>query len=122
MEKKFYGPNEIMGICEVDNSISEVILASGQKVLLSNKMMVETVKNIATDLTQLRDDRCFPVVSNILKVLLEWNVKIDEIAFIVERCIMSINETDKKANEKVWNVTHEEKTMQHVQNVLVPKK
>ena len=118
---KYYGPNEVVDIQDVDNSLHELSLSNGEKVVLSTKMLAETVKENAVSLTELRDARCFPVVSEILKIMLEWNVAIDEIDFIDQRVIMSINESMKKADEKLWGTSREGKMMHHVQNVLSPK-
>jgi hypothetical protein len=117
----FYGPDEVVDIKEVDNSMHEITLSGGKKVVLSTKMLAEVVKEQPQDLTELRNARCFPVVSDILKVLLNWNIKLSEIDFVNQRVIMSLEETHKKANAAIWGKELDEQTLQDVQNILQPK-
>ena len=120
-KQKYYGPSTIVAVEEagVDNSLHKLTLSDATTVTLSTEMLNVAVKESPIDLTELRNVRCYPVVAEILGTLLKWNVKVDEIAFITERVIMSINDTMKKADEKLWGTTNDQKTMVDVNNVLL---
>ena len=118
---KFYGQKEIKDIIVDGDKKSVVIFTDDSQIVLPNKMIGVAVTDEATDLTKLRDLRCFPVVAEILKVLLNHNVHIAEIDFISQRVIMSINESCKLGNEELWGASEREQTMIQIQRVLMPK-
>lgn len=120
---KYYGQKEVEKIGDVKESgLVDVTFKDGSVEELPQHNIPEIITDEPLDATALRDKRCFPVVAEILKVLLNANVHIDEIDFIAQRVIMSINESLKKGSEILWGASEDEKTMSHVQKVLMNTK
>lgn len=118
---KFYGPKEIKDIIQDGENKSALVFTDDTQITLPNKMIAVAVTEEKSDLTKLRDARCFPVVAEILSVLHSWDVKIDEIDFIDSRVIISVNESMKRAESVLWGKTDDEKTMEDVNGVLIRK-
>lgn len=117
---KFYGEKEIKDIKETgDVNFQELVFTDDTSIVLPKIMVVEAISDISLDPTKLRDKRCFPVVKNILEVMLKWDIHISEIDFIQQRVIMSINETTQKAENVLWKKDLQSIVMSDVNNVLM---
>lgn len=115
---KFYGEKEIVDTKETTDGKQILVLEGGAEEVLVKKMVAASVTEEKSSPSDLRDKRCFPIVAEILKVMLEWDVKIGEIDFICQRVIMSINESLKKADEVLWKKERNGQTMSDVDRVL----
>lgn len=122
--KKYYGDKEVVEIKDhpVHDTYQVLVFSDGTTFDITKKMLAASISDKPVDLTTLRNMRCFPVVSEILKTLLEWDVHISEIEFIDTRVIMSVNESLKKANEIKWGVEDRHNTMLKVHDVLMSVK
>ena len=91
--KKFYGEKEIANIKDhpIHDTYQVLVFADGTELALTKKMIAVAVTDKPVDLTTLRNLRCFPVVSDVLKVFLDWDIHISEIEFVDTRAIMSVN-------------------------------
>lgn len=120
---QYYGDKEIVSIGDENkDGLRLVTFKDGSFVELSNITISNAVTDKPLDATSLREKRCFPVVAEILKVLLNANVHVAEVDFIMSRVIMSINESCKVGNEKLWGASQEEQTMVQIQRVLMKEK
>jgi len=132
MKKQFIGPKEVLGVAKTEKKITvneielgdliEIQYVDGTKELMSQIMFDAVVKEEATDLTTLRQNRMFPVVNDLLTVMLKWNVKINELEFLFALTTASINDNLNKADKKLWNKTLSDRTMDDVDTVLKEKK
>lgn len=118
--KKYYGDKEVESVSDVkENGFVDVKFIDGTSIELMPKMIIGALTESPVDLTKLREARCFPVVVDILKLFLDYNVKIDEIDFISQRVILSINESCKNGNDKLWGQSELDRTMNDVHQVLM---
>lgn len=116
---KFYGPDKIVDITDSGDGYKKLKLSTGKFVELSERGVAKSVTDEPlTDLNELRNKRCFYVVEKILAILLEENINIDDVDFVNKRVIMSINESCKLGNTKLWGVRDTEQTFAHVHRVL----
>lgn len=116
----YYGDQEIVSVSAVkENGLFDVTLKNGTVKELSTRIISETVGEKPIDATTLREKRCFPVVADVLKLLLEVNAEVGDIDFITQRVIMSINESLKKSNEMLWGKPTGDQTMSDVHQVLM---
>lgn len=118
---QYYGEKEILGIKDhpVHPTHSILIFGDGTEKVLSKKLVAVAITSEPVDLTKLRDLRTFPVVEAVLKEFLDFDIHISEIDYICQRAIMSINESLKVANEKLWGVEAREQSMLNVHDVLM---
>lgn len=119
---KYYGKKEIKDIVDTSTTskkLKTLVFTDDSQIQLTDKMVSVAVTDVEKDLTTLRDLRCFPVVVEILTVLRDWNVNINEIDFITQRVIMSINKSYEKAQDILWGKSQMEQTMEDVNEVLL---
>jgi hypothetical protein len=118
--KKYYGDREVESVSDIkENGFVDVKFIDGTSIELKPKMVESVLTDESIDLTKLREKRCFPVVVKILELFLDFNVKIDEIDFITQRVILSINESCKNGNDKLWGSQESDRTMNDVHQVLI---
>jgi regulator of PEP synthase PpsR (kinase-PPPase family) len=90
------------------------------------KMMLEQ-EGVATpqiqDLTEFRDKRVLPAVKDILKLLRDYNVRIDEVDYLMQKAFTSINMNLQEAETVFWGVKRlGQQTLVQVDDVLLGKK
>jgi len=121
---QYLGPKEVLAVVKLDNKtplgneLVEVCYKDGTKEILSKLILEASITNKPTDLTTLRNLRIFPVVKELLNVLLKWNVKINEVEFIVEIVKASINDNMDKASSILWKKNIYERTTLDVDTIL----
>ena len=72
------------------------------------------------DLTDFRDKRVFPVIRDILKTLLQYNLKVEEIDHTMALVVTSVNENLNKAECSFWGIDRLGKeTLVQVDDVLL---
>jgi len=114
---KYYGDKKVVDIIK-DNDFVILVLENGEKEEISNKMLPSVITDEKVDLTTLRDLRVKPMVEDILRVLLDWNVKTSEIEYAMTTTITSLNVNLKEADEYLWGVNTENRTVSQVDKVL----
>lgn len=119
-KKQFYGDREIDSIGDKkENGLFTVTFKDKSVAELSAGSITNVITDEPIDATTLRDKRCFPIVTEILKLFLDENVYIYDVDFITQRVIMSINESCKVGNAKLWGASEVEQTMSQVHKVLM---
>ena len=120
--KKYIGNKEVDShqiISQSGKDLIEVTFKDGSKDIFSPAMFDKIVTDHAVDATELRDLRIFPVIEEMLHVLLKWNIKVSEIDYIGSLIAGSLNENFKKADDYLWQEKPErERTMIDIENVL----
>jgi len=117
MKNKYYGQQKIKDF-EITGERVILDLDNDTQVELSGKMAEVAVTEKKLDLTELREARLNPVAKAILKLYLDWDIKISEIEYVSTLAATSLNENIKEATEKLWGVGIEDKTTQDVDKVL----
>lgn len=120
MKDQFYGSKKIKDILEGPESyLKEIVFEDGSTELVHQEVLVAGVTDAPVDATVERHNRCLPIVKAILETLLRYNVHIDELDFISQRMVLSINESMKRSNEILWGQTEEQRTMMNVHDILI---
>ena len=86
--------------------------------IFSKTMYERTVSDEEVDASSLRDKRCFPVAGKILEIMLEENVYLSEVDYILQRVIWSFNDNQRKGDHKLWGVAEDKVTVQQLEDVL----
>src|SRR6266446_5538107 len=71
------------------------------------KLMLEAdgvVTPLIQDLTQFRDRRIFPVVTGFLKLMRDYNLKVEEIDYLFAKTSTSVNMNLQEAEAALWGV------------------
>ena len=126
-EDQWLGDKQVKFIEEAEPSKSGVELVTvvfndGEREQYSKLMLEQegVVTPQIQDLTEFRNKRVFPVVKEILKTLLNFNLKMDEIDYTMALAVTSLNENLKKAECSFWGIDRLGKeTLVQIDDVLL---
>ena len=71
------------------------------------------------DLTELREKRCFPMIGELLQVLLKYNMKYDDLQFVLSRLEMSVKTNRIEAENILWGCQEENKDIVQTNVILL---
>lgn len=126
MTTQYYvGDKAIRAVIDAKNAtplgtkVVNVVFEDGTQESLTEK----TFKNIRTekpvDATELRRLRCEPLVQEILVMMLETNIKWNEIDYVMGLVVESLNANSESASNKLWGVESVgDRTMLDIDTVL----
>jgi hypothetical protein len=128
-EDQWLGDRQIKFIEEATPSKSGVELVSvvfndGSREQYSKLMLSQdgVVSPQIQDLTEFRERRVLPVVQEILTVLRDYNVRIDEVDYVMQKAVTSINMNLQEAEASFWGVQRlGQQTLIQVDEVLLNK-
>lgn len=119
MKNKYYGKKKIKN--SGPNPDGNIVLRfdDDTSVTLSKKMAEHAITDKAVDLTELRTLRIQPVTEEVIKLLLEWDIKISEIEYLTTLMVTSINKGIESASNKLWDIKHvDDRTVGLVDKVI----
>jgi hypothetical protein len=126
-QKQFIGDREVKSSAELVKKhrdtipLTEVEYVDGTKEIMPTKMFQVITRPAATDLTNLRYNRCEYPVKDILDILLSYGIRVDELQFVTTMLASSVNNSIKKASAKLWNKEDQDVDLLDVDNVLLDK-
>ena len=126
-QDQFLGDKQIKFVEEAESSksgveLETVVFNDGSREQYSKLMLSQegVVTPQVQDLTEFRDRRVLPAVKDILKVLRDYNVRIDEVDYLMQKAFTSINMNLQEAETKFWGVQRlGQQTLIQVDEVLL---
>jgi hypothetical protein len=126
-QDQFLGDKQIKFVEEAEPSKSGVelltVVFNDESREQYSKLMLEqegVVTPNIQDLTEFRDRRVLPAVKDILTVLRDYNVRIDEVDYLMQKAFTSINMNLQEAETKFWGVQRlGQQTLVQVDDVLL---
>lgn len=121
---QYIGPSEIQSVEDIELSgkkFKKVTYKEGGVEVLSDMMFNEIVKDTSTSFEDLRNNRLYPVVNGILRVLLDWNIKVFELDYLLALTKTSVQMNEEAADEYLWKTDKFNKTMIDIENVSQSK-
>ena len=117
-QKTYYGQNEVLGISEIDKDRVKLTFAEEKPIELPKKMfeVVQTQKPIEDG--ELRDKRLILIANQILAIILELDIKIDEISPLMDRIVISVNEFTAEAENIKMGNPRSERTFIQIDSIL----
>jgi hypothetical protein len=110
-EDKWLGDKQIKFVEEREPSkggveLVSVVFNDGSRQEYSKLMLEQegVVTPQIQDLTEFRDKRILPIVKEVLKMLLKYNVKIEELDYLMQQAFTSVNMNLQKAEAIFWGV------------------
>ena len=97
----FIGNKKIQTVSESGNE-TVVLYEDGSQEILSALMYKEIVSEIACDATALREKRITPIVSDVLKVLRNWGIKLNELPYMSAVLNESLKQNELEALKELW--------------------
>ena len=120
----YIGPNKIIKITKskrltyLGNDIYQIEYENGITEERPKEIIEKITSKDKYDLTELRDKIGRVVVEKFLTILLESEVKIEDIEFILHLTAQSMNTNLEQANEFLWKKKLYDRTTADVQKVL----
>lgn len=125
---KWIGPKRIKELVLSDKKTilgQEVYLVKyrdGSTEELPKQVIKDTATDKTQDLSELRELRVKPVVSKIMGILFEADLKIDgEVGYTLDKTLASVSEVTNQAIEKLWGKEKYKRTMMDSRAILEEK-
>ena len=103
----YYGPNRVMKAAR-KGKYFKVEYESGEKEVITKELYSAGITEKKSDLTTLREKRMKPVVADILKIMLDYDIKpfepMNEVDYLLSAIKLSYEMNFKKADEKKWGI------------------
>lgn len=126
-QDQFLGDKQIKFVEEAQASKSGVelvtVIFNDNSREQYSKLMLEqegVVTPQIQDLTEFREKRVYPVIQGILKLMRDYNVRVEEADYLMNKVVLSVNENLNQAERIFWGVDRlGQETMVQVDDVLL---
>lgn len=122
---KYFGPNKICGFNTLDrktylgNEVLELLLDDETKREVPTAMVAVTVTDKQSDLTALREAYVKPLIEKIIAILLDGEIQIVDIEFLLATTSTTLNMHLEKANEILWQKDLMKRNLADIQKILI---
>lgn len=114
----YYGPNAVLSKVGDENYVT-LELDNQKKVVVPTSQIDTLITDKPTDLTELRRLRTLPVIQSTLILMKKFNIRQDEVEYILGMVAESINQNMTAASNKLWNVDdYGQQTFLEIDDVL----
>jgi len=115
----FIGDKEIEKTLGVENSeYTNIEFKDRTFANLSNKMFNASVSEVPLDASALQDKRAAEVVKDILSLLLEWDIEMGDLRYILDMCYNSTSNWKEYCEEQLWGSKVNVIRMSKIQEIL----
>lgn len=122
MKDQFFGDKKIVDVKDGPVAdLKQLVFDDGTSEFVHLEVLAASVTEKPVDATQERFQRNQPIIKAVLSTLLKYNIHIEDIDYVCQRVVLSVNESITKAHEVLWKLTNSQKTMTDLNNVLLTK-
>lgn len=121
MAKNYYGSKEVksQGLSPEGDEYTLLELDNGKVASVLTSELENLLTATPSDETTLRRVRCLPVVQSVLLLMKKYNIRQDEVEYILGMVAESLNQSVTGATNKLWNIEYfGEQTFIDIDNVL----
>jgi len=123
---KYYGWKKIVDVISVEEDANVLVVFEDDKkkkeeMMISLVLLDKFITQDKVDPTEFRSRVALPIIEEILKVLLKYQVRIEWIDYIFQTTAQSVNQSIMKAEKKFWGKEIYDRTFFDVDNVLKQK-
>ncbi len=124
LKKKFIGLDKIKSVKLAERKtclgkdVYELTYTDGSKKELPKHVVELLATEKSTDATALRELMIQPIVKDLLGVLLDYEIRLEDINYVFEKTSASITESVKKAADVVFGKEFKERTLQDIDKIL----
>lgn len=117
---QFYGEQKVRDIEENGDRVT-VTLDDGKKVEMTKKMFAVSVIGHRQNPTELWNKQLMPVCHEIVELLLAWDVKLDQLDYLINMMKDTVEGNLAVAGDILWDKKLSERKMSDVERVLKSK-
>lgn len=123
-KKKFIGIDKIKSLKLIERKtclgkdVYELTYTDGSKVELPKHVIEILTTEKSTDATALRELIIKPIVKDVLSVLLDYEIRLEDINFVLENTSAAITESVKQAVTKLFGKGFEDRTLEDIDEIL----
>lgn len=121
---KYYGLNKIKSIMFLDektykgNNILELTFEDGSQQNIPEEVIKYAITEKSTDLSLLRDILVKPIISEMVGILLEKQLKIEDFEYLFIKLRGSIQESIQKAMDLLWGKSATTLNLKDIDKIL----
>ena len=117
----FIADKEIQGHSTDDKGWEVVVFNDASIIRMPKKMYDVSLSVKPEDATSHRDRRVMPVVSEVVAIMMMWDIKISEVDYLFGLTSNFLNEKLEHAGAKLWQKDLKERTINDVNDVIENK-
>lgn len=120
-DKLYYGEKKVMSVTTATNdpNRSEILFTDGSSVNIPTKLLDVSVTKNAGDLTKLWDKQTEAVSKEILKILLDYDLQLEQLDYLMNKLKNSIEMNLQDAGDILWGKKLSERRISDVNKVLL---
>ena len=103
MAGKFYGIEKVTDVLN-NGEVSTVITETSKRYVIATSEVPVLVTDTEKNLSELRQLRCNPVAAGCLMLMKNFNLRQDEVDYVLRLVAESLNKNMEQASNKLWNV------------------
>lgn len=116
MSKRFYGDKKIEAVEEQGDFV--VLMLDKEAVRLPKKLYEASASKDPLNPTELWDRQCTPIAKETLELWLGWDIKLEQLDYLINMLKTSIEHTLLQANNRLWGKKTTERRLSDVDSVL----
>ena len=123
MDKLYYGEKKIVSVTNGSNdpNRSEVLFTDGSSINIPTKLLEVSASKTAGDLTKLWDLQTEAVTKEILKIILDYDLQLEQLDYLINKIKNSIEMNLSDAGDVLWGKKLAERRLSDVDKVLLSK-
>lgn len=118
MSKRFFGDKKIETAQE-EGELVVVTFSDGETLKVPKKLYEISASKDSLTATELWDRQCAPIVKETLELWLSWDVKLEQLDYIINMIKTSVEHNLSRAGDNLWGKKMSDRRMSDVNNVLL---
>src|SRR3990167_5014658 len=101
MSRRYFGDKKIETVQEDGDFV--ILTFNDESLRIPKKLFEVSVSKDVINATELYDRQLAPVVKETLELWLSWDVKLEQLDYVINMIKTSVEHNLVKANDKLWN-------------------
>lgn len=120
-DKLYYGEKKVISVTAstADTNRSEILFTDGSSINIPTKLLDISVTKNSGDLTKLWDKQTEAVTKEILKILLDYDLQLEQLDYLMNKLKNSIEMNIQDAGDILWGKKLSERRISDVNKVLL---
>ena len=117
MSRRYFGDKKIETVQEDGDFV--ILTFNDESLRIPKKLFEVSVSKDVINATELYDRQLAPVVKETLELWLSWDVKLEQLDYVINMIKTSVEHNLVKANDKLWNKKLADRRLSDLNGVLL---